>query len=308
MRQRGTGHVHAHWATHSALAAWVIHRLTGLPYSFTTHADDLFVRRPMLEEKVRDASFVVTISEFNRRTLAEQLGAWVLPRVQLVRCGVDVDAFAPTPAPGAPFTILCVARLEEKKGHRVLLEACRRLVDRGLGFRCWLVGEGGERRRLERLRDEIGLAEAVSFLGAQPHERVRALLADAHVVALPCVVAASGRADGIPVALMEAMAMERPVVSTRTSGIPELVVDGESGLLTDPGDADALADALGHIASDPAFAAALAAGGRRAVRAGFDLERNVARLRLLFAGALESGSAGLAGGMNRGSAPGEALG
>ncbi len=285
MRRRGVERVHAHWATHSALTAWAIHRLAGIPYSFTAHADDIFVRRPMLAEKVREADFVVTISEFNRRTLLRQLGDWAAPRLRVIHCGVDTRAFSPAPQPpdARPFRILSVGRLEEKKGHRHLLEACRELRASGLELYCSIVGDGRERERLERLRQSLGLEDCVELLGEQPRDRIRSLLEGARVFVLPSVTAPSGRADGIPVALMEAMAMERPVVSTRISGIPELVRDGESGLLVEPGDARALARALRRLCGDPALAARLARAGRRRVCEDFDLERNVAALRRLFA-------------------------
>ena len=285
LRRSGIEHVHAHFATHAALAAWVIRRLTGIPYSFTAHADDIFVRRPMLEEKVAEAAFVVTISAFNQRFLVSELGAWAAPRIRVIHCGVATDAFAPVALPegGAPFTILCVGRLEEKKGQRHLIEACRRLAERGVAFRCWLAGEGRERADLERARDAAGLGDRVVLLGAQPRERIRALLSEAHVFVLPSVVTADGRTEGIPVALMEAMAVQRPVVSTNLSGIPELIQDGRSGLLVEPGDAEALAEALARLHADPSWAAQLAREARRVVRERFDLEANVGRLTRLFA-------------------------
>jgi len=289
--EEGIEHVHAHWATHSALAAWALHRLADLPYSFTAHADDIYVRRPMLETKVGEAAFVVTISEYGRDVLLDQLlGQLRDPeraQIHVVHCGVDPAEFRPAPPPAAPrpFGIACVARLEPKKGHGVLLDACRELAERGLDFRCVLVGEGSLRSALERRLEDPRLRERVSLLGARSRDTVHRILQEAHVAALPCVVAADGRADGIPVALMEAMALGRPVVSTPVAGIPELVRDDESGLLVPAGDAGALADALARLAGDPALAARLAAGGRRRIESDFALARNVEQLAALFAGA-----------------------
>jgi len=278
----GAHHIHAHWATHPALGAWVIHRLTGLSYSFTAHADDLFVQQNLLAEKAHAASFVVTISEYNRRFLAAHCGQ-PTPRIEVVRCGVRTDTFSPPgPAPGSPFRVLCIARLEAKKGQATLIEACAELVRRGVDVRCDLIGDGTDRDRLAALAAERGLADRVRLLGPQPRERVRAHLARACAVALPSSVRPNGRRDGIPVALMEAMAMERPVVSTPVSGIPELVVNEESGLLVAPGDPQALADALARLAADPGLGRRLGAAGRRRVVAEFDLERNVDRLARLF--------------------------
>jgi len=284
LQRADVDHVHAHFATHAALAAWVVHRLTGIPYSFTAHADDLFVSRPMLEEKVRDAAFVVTISRFNRDFLREHVAAASETPIEIVRCGVATEAFVPAapPAAGEPFTIACVARLERKKGHRHLLDACAALVARGIDVRCRLLGDGAERTVLEARARSIGLGARVEFLGAGSRDRVREVIASAHVVVLPSVVDESGRADGVPVSLMEAMAMARPVVTTRVTGIPELVEDGVGGLLVPPGDGLALADAIERLRGDPELAARLASGGRRRVLAEYDLHRNVEHLRGLF--------------------------
>lgn len=277
-------HVHAHWATHTALAAWTIHRLAGLPYTFTTHADDIFVRRPMLDEKARAARFVVTVSDYNRRYLCEALGAWAERKLRVVRCGVRTDSFLPQPPASAEtFTIACIARLEPKKGHIHLLEACAELVRRGVPFRCVLVGDGRERATLEQRLRALGLGDRVVLLGARPRSQVREIMAGAHVVALPCVVAEGGRADGIPVCLMEALALERPVVTTPVSGVPELVEHEKTGLLVAPGDALALADALEKLRADPALGARLAAEGRKRVCEEYDVDRNAAQLLALFA-------------------------
>jgi glycosyltransferase involved in cell wall biosynthesis len=287
MQREGIAHVHAHWATHTTLAAWTVHRLTGLPYSFTAHADDLFVERPMLDEKVAEAAFVVTISDYNRTWLRQRLREATDTPIEVVRCGVDADAFAPAPAPApdreTPFTVVCVARLEPKKGHADLLAACARLVERGVDLRCVLIGEGSRRPALEALARRLGLGDRVAWRGARPREDVRAALAEAHVVALASVVDADGRADGIPVALMEAMAMARPVVATRVTGIPELVEDEVGGLLVAPGDAEALATAIDRVRSEPGLATRLGAAARARVVETYDLHGNVARLRDLFA-------------------------
>jgi colanic acid/amylovoran biosynthesis glycosyltransferase len=278
-------HVHAHFATHTALAAWVVHRLTGLSYSFTAHADDIFVPRPMLEEKIRDAAFVVTISRFNRDYLRDRFAAARATPIEVVPCGVATERFqkVPAPAAGQPFTLACVARLERKKGHTHLLDACATLVARGVDLRCRLLGDGAERASLERQARGLGLGDRVEFLGAGDRDRVREVIAGAHIFVLPSVVDESGRADGVPVALMEAMAMGRPVVSTRVTGIPELIEDGVGGLLVPPHDADALADAIERVHLEAGLADRLAEAGRRRVLEGYELHRNVARLRELFA-------------------------
>lgn len=284
MERTGVQHLHAHWATHTALAAWAVHRLTGLSYSFTAHADDIFVTRPMLDEKVRDAAFVVTISDFNRAFLIDRIGASSATPIEVVRCGVSAEEFQPAPAPAesTPFTIVCVARLEAKKGHVDLIDACAELVRRGIDLRCRLIGEGSRRGAIEARTSQLGIADRVELLGARKREEVRETIASAHVFVLPSVVDPDGRADGIPVALMEAMAMCRPVVTTRVTGIPELVEDEVSGLLVAPGDAGALAEAIDRVRLDPALRARLAETGRGRVLQDHDLHENIRRLRDLF--------------------------
>ncbi len=189
------------------------------------------------------------------------------------------------PADG-PFRIACVARLEEKKGQARLLDACAELVRRGVDVRCDLVGDGRDRSALADRIAALGLADRVVLHGPQPRARALALIAASSAVALPSVVTAAGRRDGIPVALMEAMALGKPVVATAISGIPELVVHEHTGLLVDPSDANALADALWRLAGDPALRRRLGAEGRLRVEAEFDIDRSADRLCELFAGAL----------------------
>lgn len=279
MEQLGVQHIHAHWASHPTLAAYVASQLTGLPFSFTAHAHDIYVARPMLAEKLRAASFAVTISEYNRRLLSELYGG-LAAKLAVIRCGADLTLFRPRPPrePSEVLELLCVASLQEYKGHRYLIEACARLRDAGQPFRCLLVGEGEERPRLEAQIAALGLTDAVRLLGRQSREQVSELMAQADVLVLPSVTTASGKREGIPVALMEGLACELPVVATAISGVPELVRDGETGLLVAERDVDGLAAALLRLARDPALGRRLGAAGRERVLRMFDLSRNVGAL------------------------------
>jgi colanic acid/amylovoran biosynthesis glycosyltransferase len=283
MERSAVDHIHAHWATHPALAAYVASRLTGIPYSFTAHAHDIYVERPMLREKIRAASFVVTISEYNRRFLERLYGEVARRRLVVIHCGTDTSLFEP-PANRAvgPWTILCVASLQPQKGQAHLIEACRRLVADGVELRCVMVGDGETRADLERQVDQAGLREQVRFMGQQPRHRVVEIMGRADVVAQPSIVLANGKMEGIPVALMEAMAMERPVVATDISGVAELVQDGVTGLLVQPGDPGRLAEALRAIHGDPERASALGRAARRKVTEEFDLSRSAAELARRF--------------------------
>lgn len=285
VQELGVEHVHAHYATHPALAAYVVNRLTGTPYSITAHAHDIYVERPMLEEKVAAASFVVAISEFNRRLISALCGADAEAKTVVIHCGADLSVFEPRPARprGATFTILSIGSLEEYKGQAYLVDACAALKREGASFRCLLVGEGADRPLLEAQIARRGLQAHVQLLGRQPRDRVAALLAEADCVAMPSVTARTGKMEGIPVALMEALATGLPVVATAISGIPELVEDGVTGLLVPEKDAPAMAAALQRLQREPELGERLGAAGRAKVLREFDLRANTAALASLLA-------------------------
>lgn len=309
MEQLAVDHVHAHFATHPALAALVIHRLTGIPFSFTAHGSDLHVDRRMLGEKVADASFVVAVSGYNRELILEESRPEDAHKVVVIHCGADPEAFGgappvttgPSTGSGAgengrpagnlhatdpharskspAISVACVASLEEVKGHRFLLHACRLLVDRGVDVRCDLAGGGQLHDSLQRMVDELGLAGRIRLHGAVPRPEVRRILAEADVAVLASYPTENGRREGIPVALMEAMMCGLPVVASGVSGIPELVSHGETGYLVAPGDPWSLADRLAELAAAPELRKRMGTAGREKVLTDFDLSRT-ARLLL----------------------------
>lgn len=289
-RERGARHVHAHFATHPALAALIISELAGIPFSFTAHAHDIFLHERMLAEKVERARFVVAISEFNKQYLLERAPRVAPDRIKVVHCGIEPERYGgPREANsggiktglGGP-TALCVASLQPYKGIKYLVRACALVARRVEGFRCFVIGEGGDRPELEALISELGLSETVILRGAMPQHEVAEMLGAADLFVLPSVVAPSGQMEGIPVALMEAMASRLPVVSTRLSGIPELVEDGHNGLLVPPADEAALADALTKLCLDPELRRRMGDRGREKVVADFELKACVTHLRALF--------------------------
>lgn len=290
-------HIHAHWATHPALAAWVASRLSRRPYSFTAHAHDIYVERAMLDEKIRSARFVVTISEVNRRMLAGWYGASADAKTVVIHCGADPAVFAPPATLRDPAVadadlrseLVCVASLQPQKGQRFLVDACGLLRDAGRSVHCTLVGEGEERPLLEERILALDLADVVTLAGSQPRDRVVAFVGSADVIVQPSVVLRSGKTEGIPVALMEALAAERAVVASGVSGIPELVVDGVTGLLVPPGDTAALAAAVGRLLDDPVLRTRLGQAGRRKVLDEFDLRTNTALLADRFRQSVEAG-------------------
>lgn len=285
LQRNGVTHLHAHWATWPTLAAFVVERLTGLPYSFTAHAHDLYLDRFLLKEKVERSRFVVTISEFNRRLIGEVCGEAALAKTQVIHCGVDPDVFQPRERPERPSgtpLLLCVAGLRDYKGQIHLIDACHQLRQWGEAFVCVLVGDGPEKDRLARRIGKLGLEEVVKLVGALPQAQVREFVKAADVVVLPSVVTPKGMMDGIPVALMEAMAAGCAVVSTRVSGIPELVEDGVSGMIVPPADPKALAQSIRLLLADPSLRERLGRGARAAVLAEYTLSENTGRLHSIF--------------------------
>ncbi|NIA15437.1 MAG: glycosyltransferase [Nitrospiraceae bacterium] len=278
----GHDHIHAHFAHMPTSIAMYAAHVAGVTYSFTAHANDIFERPVALKEKVRRSAFTACISEYNRRHLIE--AGCLLPRLSLVRCGLDVEQYAwrrPERRDGA-FEIYAVGRLVEKKGIEHLVRALAMLRDQGRSFRCRIVGGGP---LLEPLRVQVAQASLeghVELLGAQPQERVKALFGEADAFVLPCVVAASGDRDGIPVALMEAMALGVPVISTGVSGIPELIQPYRNGLLAAPGDAESLAEQLAALMDDAELAVRLSEAARRTIETEFEVGRNAAILARRF--------------------------
>lgn len=275
LRESGVEHVHAHWATWPAQVAWAVRRLSGIPYSITAHAHDIYLPNPLLAEKIRESSFTATISEHNVELLRRRCGAEAARKVALVRCGVPLEAFPLREgAPAGRPQIVSVGRLVDYKGFPTLLDAVRLLRERGREIDCTIVGEGPMLVPIrERIRREHRTG-SVRLLGSRTQSEVRDLLAGASLCALASERGRDGQMDGIPVVLMEALALGVPAVSTRLSGIPELIEDGVTGLLVPPRDAASLAEAVSKLLDDPDLAARLAAAGRRRIEDGYDAARN----------------------------------
>jgi glycosyltransferase involved in cell wall biosynthesis len=285
MKALGVQHVHAHFASHPAAAAFIVGRIGGIPWSFTAHGSDLHREQAMLREKVEEARFVVAISEFNRRFILERLGQAFAAKIEVIHCGVDPKRYEHTRTHSEALEIACIGTLHAVKGQRFLLDACAELSRQGVEWRCHLIGDGPDRKSLEAQADALGLGDRVLFHGSCEREVVRSLLAEMDVVAAPSVPTRDGRREGIPVVLMEAAACGLPLIASRLSGIPELVVDQICGLLVEPGDVEGLSAALIRIAAEPETRERLGAAARERMRADFSLGRNVERLReQIFAG------------------------
>lgn len=280
MAEEGVTHVHCHFATHPALAGFIIHRLTGIRYSFTAQGSDLHVDRRMLCEKVAEAAFVVAISNYNKDVILQECGEVAEGKIRVIRSGIDTSFFRPRRdgrAEGS-FRIVCVGTLHEVKGQAYLIEACRLLVEAGVDVTCELIGDGPDRETLARRIDEAGLQERVRFAGPRTRIEVAESLATADALAVPSVPTKAGKREGIPVVLMEALACRLPVVASAISGIPELVEHERTGLLVPPRDPAALAQALRDLHGDGALRRRLGAAGRDKVLREYDAYANAARL------------------------------
>jgi glycosyltransferase involved in cell wall biosynthesis len=279
----GFTHVHAHFASGTTSVALHASRLTGVTYSFTAHAKDIFldtVRPVDLARKLRGARFAVTVSDFNVRRLTPLANGTPLVRVYN---GLDLDSFVRNGvARDRPPLVLAVGRLIEKKGFADLVRACALLAADGTDFRCAIVGKGPLEPSLRDLISALGVERRVELAGPIPRERLLELYARAAVFAAPCVVAGDGNRDGLPTVLVEAMACGVPVVATPVTGIPELVEDEVTGLVVPEHDAEALAAALTRILDDAPLGKRLATAARARIENGFDLTKNVACLRALF--------------------------
>lgn len=288
MEAEGVTHIHAHFASHPAAAAFVIHRLVEIPYSFTAHGSDLHRDRHMLREKVADAAFVVPISNYNQKIILDECDGQFSDKVMVIHCGVDTSVFQmrTTATPYAegkgPFSVLCIGTLHEVKGQTYLIEACRLLRERGILIACHFAGDGPDLAALTQQAAQAGVSEQMHFHGRLTRDEVVRLLHQADAVATPSVPTKDGRREGIPVALMEAMGSGVPVVASNLSGIPELVEDGVGGLLAEPGDAVGLADALEKLYHAPELRQRFAKVGRDKVMHEFDLTINATLLAQQF--------------------------
>ena len=268
--------IHAHFATEPTRVARRLAAGLGLPYTFTAHGYDVYRRPPAdLADRVRDAAAVVTVSDANARHL-EACGADPA-RLHVLPSGVDLDWFTPAPDQVEPATIVAVARLRPVKNLGLLLRACRQLKDRGVGFRTVVIGEGPSRPDLEAERAALGLDDEVSFLGAQDQTVVRDWWRRATVAVL------TSQSEGMPVSLMEAAAAGVPAVAPAIGGIPELIDDGVTGIVTPPGDHRAVAEALDALLTSPGRRARMATAARRRAEARFSSRRQIDTLLALWA-------------------------
>ena len=289
-------HLHGHFCHGATTVTWFASKLTGLPFSFTAHAKDIYQEDlnpgDLLSRKMRAARFVATCTGANYQHLVARHPQCKV--VHTVYHGLDTDYFSPQTDPTSPDlpTILSVGRFVEKKGFAYLVEACAKLKDMGVGFRCVIVGEKCDQSaRIAAMVAELGLGDSVSLRGPMTQQELRKIYRQATLFALPCLVTEDGDRDGIPNVLAEAMAMGVPVVSTPISGIPEMVRNGIEGLLVPQKDSQALANAIAKLINEPALRANLARAAREQICHCFDSRKTTQQLMDLFLVAMQSSAA-----------------
>jgi glycosyltransferase involved in cell wall biosynthesis len=274
-------HLHAHFAGMAARTAYWINQFFGIPFSFTAHANDIFVPRSFalgLDRLIETASAIITESDYAANYLRERFPRSAT-KIERVYNGLDFSSFVPADFTAPMPLIISVGRLVEKKGFSDLIAACRLLVDRGRKFRCLIIGDGPLRGDLDAQIAQQNLHEHVTLAGVQSQNEIKRQLSRATVFALPCRMEAAGGADNLPTVIAEAMASGLPVVSTAIAGIPEMVQEDVTGELVSPNDPAAIASALERFITDLSRAREFGSRGLDAARKKFAIETSVKALR-----------------------------
>ena len=284
MSPLGIERIHSHFASLPALLGALAAECLDAKFSFSAHANDVFVNPELLDWKTARADLVLTCNRAAHEHLLDQLPPDSRSKVRLVHHGIDLSgrSFDEKEDVEKPRQILSVGRLEEKKGFDDLLRAAKLLHQDGAEFHLQVVGDGGLRNALEDLRSELGLDEQVEFLGALPNTEVWGLLERAHLFALASRQTADGDRDGIPNVLLEAAVAGVPIVATRAGSIPELLGDDENGLLAPPSQPDVLSQCLSRLMTDPDLRQRLRKSAYQKVQQEFNLQANVTAMTRLF--------------------------
>lgn len=276
---------HAHFGGNATTTIWILNRIIGLKYSFTPHAFELYQKKNidnLLSLKIRNAEFVVAISEFNRRFLQKIINeSNEKEKFPIIHYGVNKVSYKNRCQDYiSPYQLLSVGRLVEKKGHEFLIKAMAHLEDQNIS--CQIIGEGPLRESLQDLIAFYGLEGKVKLLGQMSFDQIKQKLKQADIFCLSCVVSRDGDQDGIPVALIEALSYGLPTISTTVSGIPELIEDGVNGLLVPPGDDIAIKKAIQTLVEDEMLRAKLSLAGIDKVERDFNLHVEAGKLAHLF--------------------------
>lgn len=275
-------HIHAPWANGPATAAWIASRLTGIPFSFTARAWDIYPPDGALKEKIRDALFVRSETKANIKYLVEYSGADP-GKFHLTYNGVPLTSHSQAPVQmKPPYNLLAIGRFVGKKGYDFLLQACRILKDSGVDFKLTLAGSGPRELQLKLSAKKLGLESHVHFPGFVSYDKIPELFRSADIFLMPSVIHKSGDRDGIPTVIMEALMHRVPVIATDVSGIGELIENENTGLLIQEKSASQIADAVLKMINDRKAALKLAESGRTRVQERFNPEVNHERVLQLY--------------------------
>ena len=289
LQRMGITHIHAHFAGMAARTAFWIQKFFGISFSFTAHANDIFAPRDFeigLNKLVDAARAVVTETDYAKKFLQERFPDRA-DKIYRIYNGLNLAEFRRADFSSASPTIIAVGRLIDKKGFADLIHACRSLVERGKSFRCEIFGEGPLEEKLRWQIEVLKLQNCVELPGPKPQHEIKRYLAAGTVFVLPSVIDPEGGMDNLPTVVMEAMATGLPVVSTAIGGIPEMVIDNETGFLVSAGDADGLADAIEKVIVDLSLAKKLGQAGHGRAETLFSIQKNVCSLLALFDANLE---------------------
>ena len=280
LQEMGIRHVHAHFAGMAARTAFWIRRFFPITFSFTAHANDIFAPRKFeigLDKLVEAAHVIVTETDYSEKFLRERFPERA-DRIHRIYNGLKLVEFRSADFSSTPPLIVAVGRLIGKKGFINLIHACRLLADNRRPFRCEIIGEGPLEKELTRQVEDLGLQERVQLPGPKPQHEIRERLAAASIFVLPSMADPGGGMDNLPTVIMEAMASGLPVVSTMIGGIPEMVIENETGFLVQPSDAVALADAIERVIDNRSLAQKLGKAGYERAKRLFSIEKNVREL------------------------------
>lgn len=275
VKRSGLEHLHAHFADIATNVAHLAARMTGISYSFTAHAKDIFhqdVNSDRLRQQIQDAAYVITISDYNHRLLSE-LCPEAATKIHRIYNGLDLIKYPYSNQPGRSPEVVAVGRLVEKKGFDILINACRILRDEGMRIPCRIIGSGAQKAALQQQIEALALQDLVRLEGPMTHGRIIETVSAARLFAAPCIVGSDGNRDGLPTVLLEAMALGTPCISTDVTGIPELLDDGETGLCVPQRDAGALAQAILRLHQDSQLAHRLAINARARIEKDFDNQK-----------------------------------
>jgi len=283
LQKMGIHHVHAHFAGMATRTAFWIDKFFPITFSFTAHANDIFAPRNFetgLDKLVDAARVIVTETDYARKFLQERFPDRA-DRIHRIYNGLDLALFSRADFSSVPPLIVAVGRLIAKKGFGDLIGACRLLMERGKSFRCEIIGEGPLEEELHEQIAQLDLQDCVELPGTKPQPEIRECLAKANAFVLPSVINPDGGMDNLPTVIMEAMAAGLPIISTAIGGIPEMVIQNETGFLVPSGDVVALADAIERLFDEVGLAQRLGECGFQRARELFSIEKNVRALLVL---------------------------